>query len=39
MRKRIVCNFRSLDGYYTGRRNNGMVPSMDTAFDEEGERA
>ena len=33
MRKLIVCNIMSLDGYYTGPGNNVMVLPMDEAFD------
>lgn len=33
MRKLIVCNIMSLDGYYTGLGNNVMVMPMDEAFD------
>src|SRR5213080_4617094 len=33
MRKLIVSNIMSLDGYYTGLGNNIMVLPMDTAFD------
>src|SRR5712691_10885920 len=33
MRKLIVCNIMSLDGYYTGPGNNVMVLPMDDAFD------
>ncbi len=33
MRKLIVCNMMSLDGYYTGPGNNVMVLPMDEAFD------
>jgi dihydrofolate reductase len=33
MRKLIVCNIMSLDGYYTGPGNNVMVMPMDEAFD------
>ena len=33
MRKLIVCNIMSLDGYYTGPDNNVMVLPMDEAFD------
>ena len=33
MRKIIVCNIMSLDGYYTGPGNNVMVLPMDEAFD------
>lgn len=33
MRKLIVCNIMSLDGYYTGPGNNVMVLPMDKAFD------
>ncbi len=33
MRKLIVCNIMSLDGYYTGPGNNVMVLPMDAAFD------
>jgi dihydrofolate reductase len=33
MRKLIVCNIMSLDGYYTGPDNNVMVMPMDPAFD------
>jgi dihydrofolate reductase len=33
MRKLIVCNIMSLDGYYTGPDNNVMVMPMDEAFD------
>ncbi len=33
MRKLIVCNMMSLDGYYTGPGNNVMVLPMDDAFD------
>jgi len=33
MRKLIVCNIMSLDGYFTGPGNNVMVLPMDKAFD------
>ena len=33
MRKLIVCNIMSLDGYYTGPGNNVMVLPLDEAFD------
>src|SRR5260370_30597481 len=33
MRKLIVCNMMSLDGYYMGPGNNVMVLPMDNAFD------
>lgn len=33
MRKLIVCNIMSLDGYYTGPGDNVMVLPMDGAFD------
>ena len=33
MRKLIVSNIMSLDGYYTGPDNNVMVLPMDQAFD------
>lgn len=33
MRKLIVCNIMSLDGYYTGPGDNIMVMPMDHAFD------
>jgi hypothetical protein len=33
MRKLIVCNIMSLDGYYTGPGGNIMVMPMDEAFD------
>ena len=33
MRKLIVCNIMSLDGYYTGPGNDAMVLPMDEAFD------
>jgi dihydrofolate reductase len=33
MRKLIVCNIMSLDGYYTGPGNNVMVMPMGGAFD------
>jgi dihydrofolate reductase len=33
MRKLIVCNIMSLDGFYTGQDNNVMVMPMDGAFD------
>ena len=33
MRKLIVCNIMSLDGYYTGPGNNIMVMPMDEACD------
>jgi dihydrofolate reductase len=33
MRKIIVCNIMSLDGYYEGPDNNVMVLPMDQAFD------
>jgi dihydrofolate reductase len=33
MRKLIVCNIMSLDGYYTGPDDNVMVLPMDEAFD------
>jgi dihydrofolate reductase len=33
MRKLIVCNIMSLDGYYTGPSDNVMVMPMDPAFD------
>jgi dihydrofolate reductase len=33
MRKLIVCNIMSLDGYYTGPDNNVMVMPLDEAFD------
>ena len=33
MRKLIVCNIMSLDGYYTGPGNNVMVLPMDEVFD------
>jgi dihydrofolate reductase len=33
MRKLIVCDMMSLDGYYTGPGNNVMVLPMDEAFD------
>jgi hypothetical protein len=33
MRKLIVCNIMSLDGYYTGPDNNVMAMPMDEAFD------
>jgi dihydrofolate reductase len=33
MRKLIVCNIMSLDGYYTGPGNNVMALPMDEAFD------
>jgi dihydrofolate reductase len=33
MRRLIVCNIMSLDGYYTGPGNNIMVLPMDGAFD------
>ena len=33
MRKLIVTNIVSLDGYYTGPDNNVMVLPMDGAFD------
>jgi hypothetical protein len=34
MRKVIVCNIMSLDGYYTGPGGNIMVMPMDPTFDE-----
>jgi hypothetical protein len=34
MRKHIVCNIMSLDGYYEGPGKNVMVLPMDAAFDE-----
>jgi dihydrofolate reductase len=34
MRKVIVCNMMSLDGYYAGPGNNVMVLPLDGAFDE-----
>lgn len=34
MRKLIVCNIMSLDGYYTGPGNNVMALPMDEAFDD-----
>src|SRR6266498_5499182 len=33
MRKLIVCNIMSLDGYYTGPGGNIMVMPLDEAFD------
>lgn len=33
MRKLIVCNIVTLDGYYTGPDNNVMVMPMDAGFD------
>jgi dihydrofolate reductase len=33
MRKLVVCNAMSLDGYYTGPDNNVMVLELDGAFD------
>jgi dihydrofolate reductase len=33
MKKLIVCNIMSLDGYYTGQDNNVMLLPMDGAFD------
>jgi hypothetical protein len=33
MRKLIVCNIMSLDGYYTGPDNNVMALPMDESFD------
>jgi hypothetical protein len=33
MRKPIVCNIMSLDGYSTGPGNNVMALPMDEAFD------
>ena len=33
MRKLIVCNMMSLDGYYEGPGKNVMVLPMDQAFD------
>jgi hypothetical protein len=34
MRKLVVCNIMSLDGYYEGPDNNVMVLPMDASFDE-----
>jgi hypothetical protein len=34
MRKLVVCNIMSLDGYYEGPGNNVMVLPMDASFDE-----
>ncbi|HET6685626.1 MAG TPA: dihydrofolate reductase family protein [Jiangellaceae bacterium] len=34
MRKFVVCNIMSLDGYYEGPGKNVMVLSMDASFDE-----
>jgi hypothetical protein len=33
MRKLVVCNIMSLDGYYTGPGDDVMVMPMDEAFD------
>ena len=34
MRKLVVCNIMSLDGYYEGPGRNVMVLPMDASFDE-----
>jgi hypothetical protein len=34
MRKLIVCNIMSLDGYYEGPDGNVMVLPLDAAFDD-----
>jgi hypothetical protein len=36
VRKLIVCNIMSLDGYYTGPGNDVMALPMDGAFDAYG---